>query len=92
MKRLFGSKKAEVPAPSLNDAASGIGGRVDQLDEKIKKLDGKCMTNKTGMNNTTKQPSLTTLYNIISKKRKREKERKQIRSHTNRRQPSRYSK
>ena len=39
MKRLFGSKKEAPPAPSLGDAAGGVGGRVDQLDEKITKLD-----------------------------------------------------
>jgi len=39
MKRLFGSKKEAPPAPSINDATSAIGGRVDALDEKIAKLD-----------------------------------------------------
>jgi charged multivesicular body protein 5 len=39
MKRLFGKKKEVAPPPSLNDAASGVGTRVDALDEKIKKLD-----------------------------------------------------
>eukprot|EP00520_Triparma_pacifica_P010893 CAMPEP_0118654448 /NCGR_PEP_ID=MMETSP0785-20121206/12402_1 /TAXON_ID=91992 /ORGANISM="Bolidomonas pacifica, Strain CCMP 1866" /LENGTH=209 /DNA_ID=CAMNT_0006547123 /DNA_START=49 /DNA_END=675 /DNA_ORIENTATION=- len=39
MKRLFGKKKEVAPPPSLNDAASGVGSRVDALDERIKKLD-----------------------------------------------------
>ena len=43
MKRLFGSKKDVPPPPTLDAAASGIGGRVDQLDEKIKKLDGETL-------------------------------------------------
>ena len=46
MKRLFGSKKEVPPPPSLTDASSGIGGRVDALDEKIKKLDAELRVHK----------------------------------------------
>jgi charged multivesicular body protein 5 len=39
MRRVFGKKKAEAPAPSLEDASSGIGGRVDSMDAKIEGLE-----------------------------------------------------
>jgi hypothetical protein len=40
MRRVFGNKKAAAPAPSLDDASSGIGGRIDGMDTKIAGLEG----------------------------------------------------
>jgi charged multivesicular body protein 5 len=40
MRRVFGSKKAAAPAPSLEDASSGIGGRIGGMDKKIADLEG----------------------------------------------------
>lgn len=40
MNRIFGKKKAPgPPAPSLQDASQGIGGRVDAMDVKINQLE-----------------------------------------------------
>ena len=44
MRRMFGwgKKEPEAPAappPSLNEASSRIGGRVDEMEAKIKKID-----------------------------------------------------
>lgn len=39
MKRVFGKKKAEAPAPSLDQASAGIGGRIDGMDKKIEDLE-----------------------------------------------------
>jgi charged multivesicular body protein 5 len=35
MHRVFGKKKAAPPPPSLDNASSGIGGRISTMDEKI---------------------------------------------------------
>mmetsp|Transcript_96913 Transcript_96913/g.134574 ORF Transcript_96913/g.134574 Transcript_96913/m.134574 type:complete len:222 (-) Transcript_96913:41-706(-) len=35
MNRVFGKKKKAAPPPSLDDASSGLGGRVDEMDKKI---------------------------------------------------------
>mmetsp|Transcript_17988 Transcript_17988/g.34304 ORF Transcript_17988/g.34304 Transcript_17988/m.34304 type:complete len:225 (-) Transcript_17988:104-778(-) len=39
MRRVFGKKKAEGPAPSLEEASKGLGGRIDQMDAKIAGLE-----------------------------------------------------
>ena len=39
MNRVFGKKKKAAPAPSLDDASSGLGGRVDEMDKKIAGLE-----------------------------------------------------
>jgi charged multivesicular body protein 5 len=39
MKRVFGKKKTDLPAPSLDAAASGIATRVTGMDQKIAALD-----------------------------------------------------
>jgi charged multivesicular body protein 5 len=39
MRRVFGKKKADTPAPTLDEASSGIGGRIDQMDQKIEGLE-----------------------------------------------------
>jgi len=39
MNRVFGKKKQKAPAPSLGDASSGLGGRVDEMDKKIAGLE-----------------------------------------------------
>jgi charged multivesicular body protein 5 len=39
MNRVFGKKKAAAPAPSLDNASSGIGGRIGTMDVKIGDLE-----------------------------------------------------
>ena len=46
MKRLFGTKKEVKAAPTLAEAASGVEGRVDALDLKIKKIDAELRVHK----------------------------------------------
>jgi charged multivesicular body protein 5 len=40
MHRLFGKSKPKEPAPSLTDATGRINSRVEEIDKKIKGLDG----------------------------------------------------
>jgi len=39
MRRVFGKKKEEGPAPSLDDASKGIGGRIGGMEQKIESLE-----------------------------------------------------
>lgn len=39
MRRVFGKKKADLPAPSLDQASSGIGQRISDMDTKIANLE-----------------------------------------------------
>ena len=39
MRRVFGKKKVEGPAPTLDEASAGIGGRIDGMDKKIADLE-----------------------------------------------------
>ena len=39
MRRVFGKKKETGPAPTLDQASSGIGGRIDDMDQKILSLE-----------------------------------------------------
>jgi charged multivesicular body protein 5 len=39
MNRVFGKKKKQAPAPTLDDASNGLGGRVDSMDQKIAGLE-----------------------------------------------------
>ena len=39
MNRVFGKKKVAPPAPSLDEASSGLGGRIDGMDKKIAELE-----------------------------------------------------
>ena len=43
MKRLFGQKKNEAPAPTLADAGAKLDARGGVIDEKCKKLDGELL-------------------------------------------------
>eukprot|EP00428_Durinskia_dybowskii_P044331 CAMPEP_0170352652 /NCGR_PEP_ID=MMETSP0116_2-20130129/77638_1 /TAXON_ID=400756 /ORGANISM="Durinskia baltica, Strain CSIRO CS-38" /LENGTH=196 /DNA_ID=CAMNT_0010606579 /DNA_START=27 /DNA_END=614 /DNA_ORIENTATION=+ len=39
MNRVFGKKKPAVPAPTLDEASSGLGGRLEDMDKKILSLE-----------------------------------------------------
>ena len=56
MKRVFGKKKTQAPAPTLDQASAGIGGRVDQMDVKIAALDKELMGYRKKLN-ATKNPA-----------------------------------
>jgi charged multivesicular body protein 5 len=53
MRRVFGKKKAEAPAPSLDQASSGLGGRIDGMDKKIEGLEGELRGYKDRIKKTT---------------------------------------
>lgn len=52
MRRVFGKKKAEAPAPSLDQASAGIGGRIDGMDKKIEDLEKELKGYKDKIKNT----------------------------------------
>ena len=39
MDRIFGKKKQAAPAPGLGETSAGLGGRVDEMDQKIAGLE-----------------------------------------------------
>lgn len=39
MRRVFGKKKEQGPAPSLDETSSKMGGRIDQINQKIDGLE-----------------------------------------------------
>lgn len=53
MKRVFGKKKAAAPAPSLDQASSGIGGRIESMDQKIEALEKELRGYKDKIKKTT---------------------------------------
>lgn len=52
MNRVFGKKKAEAPAPSLDQASAGIGGRIDGMDKKIADLEAELKAYKDKLKKT----------------------------------------
>jgi charged multivesicular body protein 5 len=81
MKRLFGSKKEAPPAPTLDQASAGVGGRVDQLDEKIKKLDAELRGHKEKLKTAkgpTKQLLTKRAMDVLKRKRMYEQQRDQL--------------
>lgn len=53
MRRVFGKKKVEGPAPSLDQASAGIGGRIDSMDQKIASLESELRGYKDKIKKTT---------------------------------------
>ena len=53
MRRVFGKKKEEGPAPSLDDASSGLGGRIEGMDKKIDGLEAELRTYKDKIKKST---------------------------------------
>jgi charged multivesicular body protein 5 len=52
MRRVFGKKKADAPAPTLDQASAGIGGRIDGMDKKIEGLEQELKVYKDKIKNT----------------------------------------
>jgi len=52
MNRFFGTKKAPAPAPSMEEAAGRVDGRVGTLDAKIEQLDNELKKYKAQMKNS----------------------------------------
>lgn len=84
MKRVFGQKKASgPPPPSLSDASTSIGKRVDDLDFKIKKLDDELLAYKKKLQ-TLKGPAKTTVQKrameVLKRRKMYEQQRDQLTS------------
>jgi charged multivesicular body protein 5 len=82
MKRVFGQKKAPgPPPPSLAEASSSIGKRVDDLDFKISKLDEELLGYKKKLH-TAKGPTKATYQkramDVLKRKKMYEQQRDQI--------------
>lgn len=79
MNRVFGKKKKEVPAPSLGDASSGLGGRVDDMDKKIAGLENELRVFKDKIKKATSPAAKKTLQKrameVLKRKRMYENQR-----------------
>lgn len=82
MKRVFGKKKAEAPAPSLDQASQGLGGRIGSMDSKINDLEKELRVYKDKIK-ATKSPAAKKqlqkrAMEILKRKRMYEQQRDQI--------------
>mmetsp|Transcript_3781 Transcript_3781/g.5158 ORF Transcript_3781/g.5158 Transcript_3781/m.5158 type:complete len:216 (+) Transcript_3781:89-736(+) len=83
MNRVFGKKKAKgPPAPSLSEASTSVGGRVDDLDSKILSLEKELKIHKDKLK-TTKSPAAKKLIQkrameVLKRKRMYEQQRDQL--------------
>jgi len=83
MNRVFGKKKAPgPPPPSLGDVSGSMGGRVDEMDKKIAKLDKELKNYKDKINATKSQAVKKNLQkralDVLKRKRMYEQQRDQI--------------
>ena len=82
MRRVFGKKKAEAPAPSLTDASSGLGGRVEEMDKKINALESELRGYKDKLKSTTnpaaKKQIQKRAMEVLKRKRMYEQQRDMI--------------
>jgi len=82
MRRVFGKKKAEAPAPSLEDASKGLGGRIDQMDAKIASLENELRGYKDKIKKTKSPAAKKQLQKrameVLKRKRMYEQERDSI--------------
>ena len=81
MNRIFGTKKAAPPPPTLSDASSKIDARTAALDEKIRKLDDELRRYHQQMKKA-KGPAATTLkkraLDTLKRKKMYEQQRDQL--------------
>ena len=73
MNRVFGKKKQAAPAPSLDDASSGLGGRLDEMDKKIAGLEGELRAFKDKIKNAKSPAAKKTLQKRAMEVLKRKK-------------------
>lgn len=84
MNRVFGKKKTTVapPAPSLQDASSGVGGRVEAIDAKIASLDKELKAYKDKIkscrNTSAKKTLQRRAMEVLKRKRMYESQREQL--------------
>lgn len=81
MNRIFGKKKVAGPAPSLDDAAKGLGTRVDAMDVKIGQLENELKVYKDKIKKTKSPAAKKSLQKraleILKRKRMYESQRDQ---------------
>jgi charged multivesicular body protein 5 len=79
MNRIFGKKKAPAPAPSLDDASKGLGGRIEGMDAKIADLEKELRVYKDKIKKTkspaAKQGLQKRALEILKRKRMYEQQR-----------------
>ena len=82
MRRVFGKKKASAPAPSLEQASGGLGGRIDEIDKKINSLESELRGYKDKIKKTKSPAAKKQLQkralDILKRKRMYEQQRDQI--------------
>ena len=82
MNRVFGKKKKAAPAPSLEDAASGLNGRVDAMDQKIASLETELRGYKDKIKKAKSPAAKKTLQKrameVLKRKRMYEQQRDQV--------------
>jgi charged multivesicular body protein 5 len=79
MNRVFGKKKVEAPAPSLDEARDGLGGRLDSVDVKIEQLEKELRGFKDKIKKSTTPAAKKTLQkralDVLKRKRMYEQQR-----------------
>jgi charged multivesicular body protein 5 len=79
MRRVFGKKKEEPPAPSLEQASNGVGGRISAMDEKIADLEKELRGYKEKIKKTTSPAAKKQLQkkalDVLKRKRMYEQQR-----------------
>jgi charged multivesicular body protein 5 len=82
MNRVFGKKKSKAPAPSLDQASQGLGGRVDQMDQKIAGLENELRVYKDKIKKTKSPAAKKQLQKrameVLKRKRMYESQRDQV--------------
>jgi charged multivesicular body protein 5 len=82
MNRVFGKKKKQAPAPSLGDASSGLGSRVDDMDKKIAGLENELRVFKDKMKLAKSPAARNTLQKrameVLKRKRMYEQQRDMV--------------
>lgn len=73
MNRVFGKKKKEAPAPSLDDASAGLGGRVGEMDKKIAGLENELRAYKDKIKKATSPAAKKSLQKRAMEVLKRKK-------------------
>jgi charged multivesicular body protein 5 len=82
MNRVFGKKKKAAPAPSLDEASSGLGGRVEEMDKKIAGLELELKAYKDKIKKAKTPAAKKTLQKrameVLKRKRMYEQQRDQV--------------
>jgi len=82
MRRVFGAKKKKEPAPSLEDTTSSLNSRGENIDGKIKKLEGELARFRDQLKKTKSGPAQAAIkqraLRVLKQKRMYEQQRDQL--------------